>query len=140
VSLSLGLGVSAAGLAILLLVYGAFVALLILRGRRTDARAVAGFVPDCVVLFRRLVGDPKVARHHKLLLLALLGYLALPIDLIPDFIPVAGQLDDAVLVAVVLRFVLRGAGPGLVREHWPGPGSSLRLMLRLAGAPSTSSP
>ena len=57
----------------------------------------------------------------------------MPFDLVPDFIPVAGQLDDAVLVAVVLRLVLRDAGPDLVREHWPGPPESLGAMLRLAG-------
>jgi uncharacterized membrane protein YkvA (DUF1232 family) len=110
------------------------VGFLLLRGRRADARALAGFVPDCVVLFRRLLGDARVSRPRKLMLLALVAYLALPLDLIPDFIPVAGQLDDAILVALVLRGVLRGAGPGLVRNHWPGPPSSLRLMLRLAGA------
>jgi len=61
----------------------------------------------------------------------------MPFDLIPDFIPVAGQLDDAVLVALTLRAVLRGAGPGLVREHWPGPPESLDAMLRLAGSGGT---
>lgn len=111
----------------------AFVGFLLLRGRRSDARALAGFVPDCVVLFRRLLGDPGLSRPRKLLLVALVGYLAMPIDLIPDFIPVAGQLDDAILVALALRVVLRGAGPALVREHWPGPAASLNVMLRLAG-------
>jgi uncharacterized membrane protein YkvA (DUF1232 family) len=67
--------------------------------------------------------------------LALLaGYLALPFDLVPDFIPVAGQLDDAILVGLVLRSLVRAAGPDLVREHWPGPEESLRAVLRLAGA------
>jgi uncharacterized membrane protein YkvA (DUF1232 family) len=89
-------------------------------------------VPDCVVLFRRLVADPRVAPGHKALLIALIGYLALPFDLIPDFIPVIGQLDDAIAVALVLRIVLRGTGPGLVEEHWPGPRASLRAVLRLA--------
>ena len=120
-------------LAACLTLYLAFVGLLLLRGRRSDARALAGFVPDCVVLFRRLLGDGRVSRPRKLLLLGLVAYLVLPIDLVPDFIPVAGQLDDAILVALVLRAVLKGAGPALVREHWPGPAASLGLMLRLAG-------
>ena len=111
----------------------AFVGFLLLRGRRSDARAVAGFIPDCMVLFRRLLGDARVSRPRKLLLLVLVGYLAMPLDLVPDFIPVAGQLDDAILVALVLRSVLRGTGSGLVREHWPGPGASLGFLLRLAG-------
>ena len=68
-------------------------------------------IPDCIVLVRRLMGDPGVARRHKVLLGALVGYLALPFDLVPDFIPVAGQADDAIVVALVLRSVLRGSGP-----------------------------
>ena len=123
-------------LAACLVLYLGFVGFLLLRGRRADARAMAGFVPDCVVLFRRLLRDARVSRGRKLLLLGLVGYLVMPIDLVPDFIPVAGQLDDAILVALVLRSVLRGAGPALVREHWPGPAASLGLMLRLAGAQS----
>jgi uncharacterized membrane protein YkvA (DUF1232 family) len=112
--------------------YAALVGGLLLAGRREHARAWAGFVPDCLVLFRRLVADPRVGRGHKALLLALIGYLALPFDLIPDFIPVVGQLDDAIAVALVLRVVLRGSGPALVEEHWPGPPQSLRAVLRLA--------
>jgi uncharacterized membrane protein YkvA (DUF1232 family) len=123
--LSLSLGV-------LLALYAAFVLALVLAGRRTDARALAGFVPDCVVLFRRLLGDPRVSRRRKLLLAALVGYLATPIDLVPDFIPGIGQLDDAIIAALVLRIVLRGGGRDLLRDHWPGPERSLQLILRLA--------
>jgi uncharacterized membrane protein YkvA (DUF1232 family) len=119
-----------------LALYLAFVGVLLLQGRRSDARALAGFVPDCVVLVRRLLGDGRLSRSRKLLLLGLVAYLAMPIDLVPDVIPVAGQLDDAILVALVLRAVLRGAGPSLVREHWPGPARSLAIMLRLAGGES----
>ena len=115
------------------ILYGVFIAALLALGRRQDARAWAGFVPDCVVLFKRLLGDSRLSRGRKLLIAALVGYLALPFDFVPDFIPIAGQLDDAVFVAIVLRLVLRGAGPGLVREHWPGPPTSLALLLRLAG-------
>src|ERR1044072_8582437 len=98
--------------------YAAFVALLALTGRRPDARAVAGFIPDCVVLVRRILGDERVPRRSKLLLAALAAYLLMPIDVVPDFIPVAGQLDDAIIVVLVLRSVLRATGPDLLREHW----------------------
>ncbi|OLE00940.1 MAG: hypothetical protein AUG91_02940 [Actinobacteria bacterium 13_1_20CM_4_69_9] len=107
-----------------LLLYAGVVAAFFVAGRREDARAVAGFVPDCVVLFSRLLRDDRLPRRHKLLVAALLPYLAMPFDLIPDFIPVAGQLDDAVIVALVLRRVVR-ANPELVEEHWPGPRRTL---------------
>jgi len=121
-------------IAVLLALYALLVLALLLAGRRTDARAVAGFVPDCIVLFKRLIEDPAVPRRRKWMLALLVGYLALPFDLIPDFIPVAGQLDDAILVGLVLRGLVRGGGPDLVRRHWPGPEASLRVILRLAGA------
>ncbi len=117
-----------------LALYLLLVLILLAFGRRSNARALAGFVPDCVVLFKRLLSDERVSRWRKVLLAGLVVYLALPFDLVPDFIPVAGQLDDAILVLVVLRTVLRGAGHGLVREHWPGPPSSLALMQRVAGS------
>jgi uncharacterized membrane protein YkvA (DUF1232 family) len=115
-----------------LAIYAAFVAALVSAGRQQDARALAGFIPDCLVLFRRLLADQRVSRRLKLLLAALSGYLALPIDLVPDFIPVAGQLDDAIIVALVLRSILRSGGPQLLREHWPGPRVSLNAITRLA--------
>ena len=124
-----------AGVAVAL--YAAFVAALALAGRRSYARALARFVPDCAVLFKRLLGDPRVPRGRKLALGLLAGYLASPIDLVPDFIPIAGQLDDAILVAVVLRGLVRTAGSRVVREHWPGPQESLLVVLTLAGAKAT---
>jgi uncharacterized membrane protein YkvA (DUF1232 family) len=111
--------------------YAAFVLALLLAGRRSQARAVAGFVPDCIVLVKRLLTDPRVPRRHKLALALLAAYLAMPFDLVPDFIPVAGQLDDAILVALVLR---RLARRDLVVEHWSGPPASLAVVLRLASA------
>jgi uncharacterized membrane protein YkvA (DUF1232 family) len=110
-----------------LVVYAGVVAAFFVAGRRDDARAIAGLVPDCIVLFSRLLRDPRLPRRDKLLVAALLPYLLLPFDLIPDFIPVAGQLDDAVLVALVLRRVVR-ARPDLVEEHWPGPRRSLEWL------------
>jgi uncharacterized membrane protein YkvA (DUF1232 family) len=121
------------GLAVALVVYAIFVVSLVAVGRRGEARVLATFIPDCIVLLTRLTRDPRVPRRRKLLLLALVGYLALPFDLVPDFIPVAGQLDDALIVALVLRHFVRAGGEAMIRELWPGPEQTLLLVLRLAG-------
>jgi uncharacterized membrane protein YkvA (DUF1232 family) len=113
-------------------VYVLFVVVLLSAGRRETARALVGFIPDCVIFCSRLLRDPRVPRRKKALLIALASYLALPFDLVPDFVTVAGQLDDALIVALVLRSLLRGGGEPLVRQHWPGPEKSLALVLRLA--------
>jgi uncharacterized membrane protein YkvA (DUF1232 family) len=123
-----------------LALYLALVLGFVVAGRRADARAIAGFVPDCAVLFARLLRDPRMPRRSKFLVAALIPYLALPFDLIPDFIPVAGQLDDAILVAFVLRRVVRRTDPELLRELWPGPEASLRIVLRLSRPRRPSSP
>jgi uncharacterized membrane protein YkvA (DUF1232 family) len=122
-------------IAIAIGVYALAVLGLLLAGRRESAGAVARFIPDCIVLLRRLIGDERVPRRYKALLLALLGYLLSPIDLVPDFIPIAGQLDDAVIAGLALRLVLRASGAGLLEEHWPGPESSLSVVLRFASPP-----
>lgn len=120
-------------------IYVVLVGVLVIAGRRDDARALAGLIPDLVVLVRRLLADPRIERRHKLVLGLLIAYLALPFDLVPDFIPIAGQLDDAILVALALRYVLRGAGPGLLAEHWPGPANTRGLLIRLAfGGPTNA--
>jgi uncharacterized membrane protein YkvA (DUF1232 family) len=110
----------------------ALIALLVLLGRRAAARELASFVPDCVVLFRRLLGDPRVPRSAKIALALLVAYLAFPLDLVPDFIPVAGQLDDAILVAATVAWVVRRAGREVVEELWPGSERGLRVVLALA--------
>ncbi len=115
------------------------VAALIAAGRREDARALAGFIPDCVVLVSRLARDRGVSRPRRAFLWLVLGYLALPIDVVPDFLPVAGQLDDAVLLGLALRLLVRGGGSDLVRRAWPGPQASLTIVLRAAGLETNGS-
>lgn len=100
--------------------------------RREEARALAGFVPDLLVLATRLLRDRRVPWRRKALLVGLAAYLATPIDLIPG-----SPLDDALIALLVLPLVLRG-NAALVEEHWPGPPSSLGLVLRLAGRPPSS--
>jgi uncharacterized membrane protein YkvA (DUF1232 family) len=115
-----------------LAVYSALLIALVLLGRREDARAAATLIPDCAVLLARLARDPRVPRRRRLLLVALAAYLVSPIDLVPDFIPIAGQLDDAILVALVLRTFVRSGGEELIRELWPGPERSLTVILSFA--------
>jgi uncharacterized membrane protein YkvA (DUF1232 family) len=114
-------------------IYVVAVAAILAAVRREDARALAGFIPDCIVLVGRLARDDRISRTRRGLLLVVLAYLAMPFDLIPDFLPGPGQLDDAVLLALALRVLVRGGGADLVRDAWPGPEASLRLILRAAG-------
>ena len=84
------------------------------------------------MLFKRLLRDERVPRRGKVALWLVLPYLALPFDLIPDFIPVLGQLDDALVVLLALRYVVRVAGRDVVAELWPGSERGLRAVLALA--------
>jgi len=118
--------------ALFALLYCVLIVVLVAGGRRPGIREIAVFVPDCAVLVARLMRDGRVARSEKLLMAALLVYLAMPIDVVPDFIPVLGQLDDAVVVALVLRRVVRRERPVLA-EHWPGSQAGLEAIYRLAG-------
>ena len=115
--------------------YALFVAGLALAGRGPEARALARLVPDCLVLARGLLGDREVPRRCKLALAGLVVYLASPIDLVPDFLPVIGVLDDAIVVVLTLRWIMRVAGPERVRRHWRGTPRGLELVLRVAYRP-----
>jgi uncharacterized membrane protein YkvA (DUF1232 family) len=96
------------------------------------AAGLAQHAPEIVVLCRRLIDDPRVSPINKLKLRALAGYLELPLDLIPDFIPIIGRLDDALVVALAIRTALRSADPALVRELWPGPLPAPKSVVRQA--------
>jgi uncharacterized membrane protein YkvA (DUF1232 family) len=123
-----------AGLALVWLVV---VALFFVAARRAGdpARLRDGvrLLPDVLRLVRRLAGDETLPRGIRWRLGLLLAYLALPIDLVPDFIPVVGYADDVLLVAWVLRSVVRAAGPEALERHWPGTPQGLLVVRRLAG-------
>ncbi|PVE63698.1 YkvA family protein [Microbacterium testaceum] len=104
-------------------------------GGSVDWRAVLRLAPDVVRLVRRLVADPSVPRATRWWLGGLLVYLLSPIDLIPDFVPVIGYADDAIVVVVALRFAIRHAGRPAIERHWPGTPEGLRSLLALVGAP-----
>ncbi len=110
----------AIGLGIVLLLWGAAVGLLVLLGRRAGARELATLVPNLLLLFRGLLRDPRVPRRAKLWLLFAVAWIASPVDLVPEFIPVAGPLDDAIVAALVLRHLLRRTPPEVLLEHWRG--------------------
>ncbi len=100
---------------------------------KTRLADVLRLVPDVIRLLRRLVADRTVPRGVRVSLIALLIYLLIPIDIIPDFIPVLGWADDAIIVAIVLRFATKHAGDGALQRHWPGTPQGLRALRAVAG-------
>jgi uncharacterized membrane protein YkvA (DUF1232 family) len=104
------------------------------RSRPQEATITASLrlIPDVIRLTRRLARDKTLPRSLRVRLWFLLAYLLSPIDLIPDFIPVIGYADDAIIVLLVLRSVLRVAGVEAITKHWPGTDEHLRAVLRLA--------
>ena len=108
-------------------------ALLAVRPKDSLLGEALRLLPDLLRLLRRLAADRSVPRAARLRLWLLLGYLAMPIDLVPDFVPVLGYADDAIVVSFVLRSVARRAGAPAVRRHWPGTDDGLIALGRLAG-------
>jgi len=90
-------------------------------------------IPDVGRLARALLGDPETPLRVKLAVGGLLVYLVSPIDLIPDFIPGLGSVDDLVIAAVVLRWACRQVGVDGLRRQWTGPDASFELLRRLLG-------
>ena len=109
------------------------------RTRPEEGRLSEGLrlLPDLIRLLRGLAVDPELPRGVRVRLGLLLAYLLSPIDLIPDFIPVLGYADDAIIVAIALRSVAHRAGTDALRRHWPGTPQGLTVVLRLAGLSTT---
>jgi uncharacterized membrane protein YkvA (DUF1232 family) len=125
-SIPLGLG---CGLVALWLV--AVAALYLARPDAVSITEALRLLPDLLRLLKRLVADQSLPKGIRVRIVLLLAYLASPIDLIPDFVPVLGYADDAIVVALVLRSVTRRAGPDALAAHWPGTPEGLTALLRL---------
>lgn len=121
----------------LLLLWFALVLFLLIEQRKhtggASLRDLLRLAPDVARLLKRLASDRSVSIGVRIWLGILLVYLLSPIDLIPDFIPVLGYADDALVVAIALRFATRRAGSQAVERHWPGTPEGLAALLRLAG-------
>jgi uncharacterized membrane protein YkvA (DUF1232 family) len=124
--IALGAGLLAGWLALL-------IALLLIRPKGPLLAEAVRLLPDLLRLLRRLAADSTLPRGVRARLALLMIYLALPVDLIPDFLPVIGYADDAIIVAFVLRGVVRRAGIEAVRAHWPGTDSGFAALARLTG-------
>ena len=124
----------------LLLVWTALVAALYGAGRKQDdpttLTEMLRLVPDVLRMCRALASDPEVPRGVRIRMGLLVGYLLLPIDLVPDFIPVVGYADDVIVVVWALRSVARAAGPDALDRHWSGSPAGLGAVKRLAGIPT----
>ncbi|OCB56987.1 hypothetical protein A5722_10885 [Mycobacterium vulneris] len=121
------------GVALLLSWLVLVIALLVMRPRGNLLNEALRILPDLLRLIPRLAADKTLPRGVRVRLALLVVYLALPIDLIPDFIPVLGYADDAIIVTLVLRSVVRDAGVAAVRAHWPGTDDGFDALARLTG-------
>jgi uncharacterized membrane protein YkvA (DUF1232 family) len=128
-----------AGVALLAGWLALVVALALVRPKGAPLGEALRLLPDLVRLLRRLAADPALPRGVRVRLGLLLAYLAMPIDLIPDFVPVLGYADDAIIAAAVLRSVVRRAGVAAVRAHWPGTDDGFAALCRITGLPSRPS-
>jgi len=121
------------GAALLLIWIALVVALLVAKPDKAQLKEALRLLPDLLRLLRRLAADRTLPRGVRVRLGLLLAYLALPFDLIPDFIPVLGYADDAIIIVAVLRSTVRRAGLDAVRSNWPGTDDGFAALSRLAG-------
>ncbi|HWH94284.1 MAG TPA: DUF1232 domain-containing protein [Baekduia sp.] len=110
-------------------------ALVIARPHAPTLNEALRLLPDLMRLVRRLAADRTLPRRVRVRLWLLLAYLLSPIDLVPDFVPLIGYADDAILVVLALRSVVRAAGVQRIEQHWPGTEDGFAAVARLAGLP-----
>jgi len=118
-------------LLILVAIWIVVAVILVIVGRAVLARELALVLPNLIRLFAGLLRDGRVPLRAKIVLALATLWLASPIDLIPDFIPIAGQFDDAIVAALALRFILRTTDSAVVRQHWRGDPATLARLVRI---------
>lgn len=102
------------------------------------AKEALRLLPDTLRMLKRIATDRQVPRGARVRLWLLLAYLALPVDLVPDFLPVIGYADDAVIMILALRSVVRRTGQDTLTRHWPGSPQGLQALLSLTGIPGAT--
>jgi uncharacterized membrane protein YkvA (DUF1232 family) len=117
------------GIGVAIALWAIAVVALVALGRRTQARELVTLVPNLLTLFHGLLRDPRVPRGAKLWLGFAIAWIASPIDLIPEFVPVAGPLDDAIVAALVLRHLVRRTPEDVVSVHWRGSQATLAAIV-----------
>ena len=122
---------------VLLLWLALVAALWLTKPDEAGIRETMRLLPDLLHLLKSLATDPTMPKSVHIWLVLLFGYLALPIDLIPDFIPILGYADDAFIVALVLRYITRKAGPDAIAKHWTGTPDGLAAVRKLCHLPIT---
>jgi uncharacterized membrane protein YkvA (DUF1232 family) len=109
------------------------VVLIILKPKTQTIKEALRILPDILRLIHSLSKDKKLPLSSRLRIWGLVGYLALPIDLIPDFIPVIGYADDAIIMAFVFRSIVKKSGKAALEIHWKGSDQGLQLIYKLTG-------
>jgi uncharacterized membrane protein YkvA (DUF1232 family) len=125
----------------LLLIWVVLAVILLIVGRRygvPSLREILRLLPDVLRLIKHLAGDRTLPKGVRVRLWLLLAYLAIPVDLIPDFVPLIGYADDAIILALALRSVARHAGTETISAHWPGTDLGLRTVLHAVGLTTAS--
>ena len=118
----------------IIVLWAAFIALLwFLRPRDVAARELVRVVPDLLRLLRAIITDRGAPLDVRIVLVGLVAWIISPIDLIPEFIPVLGPLDDVVVAVLALRYARRRMGVQAIRDRWPGTDDGFALVTRVIG-------
>lgn len=105
-----------------------------LRPKNVSVRDLLGLIPDVLRLLRSVIGDPSAPPDVRLVLVGLLAWIVSPIDLIPEFIPVLGPIDDVVVAVIAMRYVRRRVGVEDLRRRWTGSDDGFTLLLQVIGS------